>query len=407
MQRVPNWRFGTVSGGSYNPTRDMEPTFTPSALPDRSDFDIPPGTAYLNAAAYGPLSRAVAEAGRRALAIRATPWRLDPLAATADIEQARSTAANIINARPEDLAIVSSVSHAVAIAAATLPPQSGARVLRLAGEHPSNVLSWAGLIARGCVEQIVPEPADGDWTAAVLEAIEPRGARPLAVATFGSCHWRDGAKLDIDVVAPAVRGAGGALFIDATHMVGAEPVDVTRHRPDFVAFPLFKWLLGPYGMAFLYASAAQHGGVPTDLSATNCKLTADFAWAAPAEGARRYDRGERDDPVAAAMAAAALAQLKSWGVAQVAARLRLLGDELAAAAVAAGLSVRSSALRAPHILGLRFDSTFPATDIVRRLAADGVIVSERSGVVRVAPHVYNDKEDILQFADALGRALRG
>jgi selenocysteine lyase/cysteine desulfurase len=44
---------------------------------------------------------------------------------------------------------------------------------------------------------------------------------------------------------------------------------------------------------------------------------------------------------------------------------------------------------------------------VRRLAADGVIVSERSGVVRVAPHVYNDKEDILQFADALGRALRG
>lgn len=379
-----------------------------TALPDRGDFALPSGTAYLNAAAYGPLSRCAAEAGSKALAARAEPWSCDPHAAAANIEQARGAAAALINARPDDVAFVTSVSHAVAIAAAVLPAHRGARVLRLAGEHPSNVLSWAGLIARGCVEQIVPEPVDGDWTAAILEAIgEGASALPLTVATFGSCHWRDGARLDLDRIAPVVRRCGGALFIDATHSVGVESVDVGRLRADFVAFPLFKWLMGPYGMAVLYASRAWQGGEPTDRSATNCQLTADFAWAGPASGARRYDRGERDDPVSAAVAAAALLQVKSWGVANVAARVKVLSDALASAAMQAGVSLRAAEFRAPHILGLRLHSAFHATDIVRRLAADGVIVSERSGIVRVSPHVYNDNADIAQFADALRRALKG
>jgi len=383
----------------------METTASKAALPDRRAFDLPPDIAYLNAAAYGPLSLATAEAGRRALAARATPWRLGPMAASADVERARSAAAILINARPQDFALVTSVSHAVAIAAAVLPVMPGTRVLRLAGEHPSNVLSWLTLINKGCVEQIVAEPADGDWTSAVLEAIEREGALPLAVATFSRYHWRDGGMLDVDVIARAVRRAGGVLFIDATHMVGIDPVDISQLQPDFLCFPLFKWLMGPYGMAFVYVDPMWQTGQPTDRSATNCKLTADFAWGGYADGARRYDRGGRDDPVSAAIAASALSQIQSWGIANVAEHVRALGDGLALVAKRAGAVVRDAAFRAPHIIGLEFESAAVATDIVERLAAQGVIVSARTDTVRVSPHVYNDMSDVERFGRALSTAI--
>ena len=34
--------------------------------------------------------------------------------------------------------------------------------------------------------------------------------------------------------------------------------------PDFVAFPTYKWLLGPYGRAFLYVAKRHQGGVPLE-----------------------------------------------------------------------------------------------------------------------------------------------
>lgn len=60
------------------------------------EFDISPEVCYLNAAAYGPLSRSSLEAGNRALALRATPWKFDKASAAADIDRARSHAAAII-----------------------------------------------------------------------------------------------------------------------------------------------------------------------------------------------------------------------------------------------------------------------------------------------------------------------
>lgn len=377
-----------------------------SPLPQRSAFNLPADVSYLNAGAYGPLSNVTLEAGMRAMTARAAPWQFDKAAAVADIERARECAATLIGAQSRDLALVTSVSHGAAIAAATLPAPRGSRVLRLAGEHPSNVLPWVAMTSRGCVEEIVPEPADGDWTSAVLDVTDRPGAAPLAVAAFGPYHWSDGARLDFDPVIPAVRRQGAAVFIDATHVVGVDSMKVAQHRPDFVAFPLFKWLMGPYGMAFLYADPARQAGEPSDRSATNSRLTAELAWGGFAQGARRYDRGERDDPVSAAIAASALAQAVSWNVEEIAARVRVLGEALAEAAEHAGATVLPQKNRAPHILGMRFAQAGCAAEVVKSLAAQDVSVSERRGIVRVTPHLYNDSSDVERFSSALAGALR-
>jgi selenocysteine lyase/cysteine desulfurase len=77
-------------------------------------------------------------------------------------------------------------------------------------------------------------------------------------------HWSDGGAVDLGRVAPAARARGAALLVDATHSAGVTNLDVRALDPDFVVFPTYKWLLGPYGRAFLYVGKRHQGGIPLE-----------------------------------------------------------------------------------------------------------------------------------------------
>ena len=230
----------------------------------------------------------------------------------------------------------------------------------------------------------------------MLDAIHRPGAPPLAVATLCPLHWSDGALIDLEGLAPSIRTAGAALVVDATQAVGALPIDVGRLKPDFLAFPTYKWTLGPYGLAFLYAAPDRQDGLPLDENSGNQR---------PAAGARRYDKGERNDPLLLPMAAVGMELIAGWGAPAIAARLRQLTDPLAEGAEAMGFLAPSRSSRSPHILGLRWPGGL-APDFIDRLAAKGVFVSDRLGCLRISPHVWANEADIARCLEAL-RAVRG
>src|SRR5262249_58484749 len=94
-----------------------------SMLPSqRALFDIPREICYLNAASWSPLPIATQEAGRVGVARKGRPWSIDPALPERQFERARRAAARLINADPDDVALISSVRYGVA-AAATLPPR--------------------------------------------------------------------------------------------------------------------------------------------------------------------------------------------------------------------------------------------------------------------------------------------
>ena len=365
-------------------------------------FDMPRDVAYLNAAAYAPLPIAVREAGIAGAAAKATPWSTwDRPDAAERATRVRAAAAALIGASATDIAIVTSISHGMALAGRVLPLQAGHRVLRVAGEQSSNCLEWARLAeARGAVLDIVPRPPDGDWTAAILGRIAAPGLPPVGIAGLTPCHWTDGTRIDLGRIAPVLRDHGAKLVVDATQAAGAEPIDVAVLRPDFLAFPTYKWVLGSYSLAFLYAAPAWQGGEPLERNAFNCDADQDCTTIALVAGAGRYDMGERNNPVTLPMAEAAFAVVAGWGVAAVQARLRGLTDALAEAATDLGVRVAPRALRTAHILGLHLPGGIrPGT--LPRLEAAGVYVSDRQGVLRVSPHVYNDDADVARFAAGL------
>ncbi|MGH7066527.1 MAG: aminotransferase class V-fold PLP-dependent enzyme [Acetobacteraceae bacterium] len=374
----------------------------------RALFDMPREVCYLNTAAWGPLPRQSQEAGCRGVARKGQPWTLDPHLPGEQFARARKAAAALIGAEPDDIALISSVSYGVATAAKILkvPPRS--RVLLLEDDHSSPVLEWMTRAEEaGFVLDVVRRPEDGDWTAAVLEAIARRGAPPLSLASISSVHWSDGGIVDLGRIAQSLRAAGAALIVDATHAVGAMPLDVKTLDPDFLVFPTYKWVLGPYGRAFLYIARRRQNGVPLEQTSygrrgVNAEQTTYLADTGFVAGARRFDMGERDHFISIEMASIGMEMVAGWGVAAVSERLGWLTGQLAEGLGNLGAQVPEPHLRAPHILSLGFPAGMPE-GLVERLKATNVHVAGRLGRMRISPHVYNDEEDVAAFVSTFRR----
>ncbi|MGH7049897.1 MAG: aminotransferase class V-fold PLP-dependent enzyme [Acetobacteraceae bacterium] len=376
----------------------------------RALFDMPREVCYMNAAAWGPLPRRSQEAGCHGVARKGQPWTLDPNLPAEQFARARKAAAALIGAEPDDIALISSVSYGVATAAKIVPVPKGSRVLLLENDHSSPVLEWMTRAeAAGFVLDVVRRPEDGDWTASVLEAIARRGAPPLALASISSVHWSDGGIVDLARIAAALREAGAALLVDATHSAGAMPLDVKTLNPDFLVFPTYKWVLGPYGRAFLYVARRHQDGLPLEQTSTgrrgvNAEQTTYLADTGFVAGARRFDMGERDHFVSLEMASIGMEMVARWGVPLISERLGWLTGQLAEGLGNLGVRMPEPHLRAPHILSLGFPKAMPE-ELIPQLKAVNVHVAGRLGRMRISPHVYNDEQDVRAFVSAFGRLL--
>lgn len=364
----------------------------------RALFEIPRQICYLNAASYSPLPLRTLEAGRAAVGRKGTPWALDAGFANAQHERARTAAARLIHAEPSDIALIPSISYGVATAAKMLPIARCTRVIVLEDDHSSPVLEWhARAGAQGFAVETVRQPDDGDWTSAVLESIERSGAPPVSLASISSVHWSDGGLIDVDKIGAAIRQRGAAFLVDATHSTGVLATDVKRLDPDFVIFPTYKWLLGPYGRAFLYVAKRHQGGIPLEQTASgrrnvraeNAVYFTDVSYVGDA---RRFDMGERDHFISMEMASIGMEMIADWGAPAIVQRLRMLTERIAQAVRGIGVHVPEPHLRAPHVLSLAFKGGVPA-GLVEGMASEGVYVAPRLGRMRISPHVYNDEAD--------------
>jgi selenocysteine lyase/cysteine desulfurase len=372
-------------------------------LPSQRDlFDIPDDIAWLNCAYMAPLMRLVCDAGERGIERKRKPWLITSRDFFTQSERIRSLFAALINADADDIAIIPSASYGAAVAARNVPLKAGQRVLVLDEQFPSNVYAWKeSCQAAGSELLTVRQPADGDWTEAVLEALDER----VAVAALPQCRWTDGALLNLEHVSCACRKNGTALVLDLTQSLGAVPFDVARVRPDFVISACYKWLLGPYSLGFLYVAVNHQRGEPLEYNWIARAGSEDFSSLVAYRddyqpGARRFDMGERANFHLLPMGIAAMDQILKWGIPRIADTLASRNREIANRASALGLRCLDEQRRAGHFLGLRFPTGIP-NGLAESLAERQVFVSVRGDAVRITPHVYNTDEDVDRLFAAL------
>jgi selenocysteine lyase/cysteine desulfurase len=377
----------------------------------RGLFAMPRDICYLNSASYSPLPFRTQEAARAAVLRKAAPWRLDAAFANREHERARGAAARLIKAEADDIALIPSISYGVATAAKLVTIPRGSRLIVLENDHSSPVLEWqTRKEAQGFTIETVAQPSDGDWTSAVLATIERRGAAPVALASISSVHWSDGGLIDVEKVGAALRRQGARFLIDATHGAGVLAMDVKSLDPDFVIFPTYKWLLGPYGRAFLYVAKRHQDGVPleqTSFGRRGVRSDAEvyFADTGYVASARRFDMGERDHFISMEMASIGMEMMAEWGAQAVKERSAMLTGRIAEGVKGLpGVQMTEARFRAPHILSLGFAGGLPAGS-VEGLASEGIHVAARLSRMRISPHVFNDEEDADRFVEALKRRI--
>ncbi|WP_152433078.1 aminotransferase class V-fold PLP-dependent enzyme [Erythrobacter sp. THAF29] len=360
----------------------------------RDRFAIPREVHYLNCAYMAPLSHDVVAAMEEAARLKASPWNFEPADFFSVCERFRERAARLAGVAADTIAIVPSVSYALAVAAKNLTMSAGQNIVTLADQFPSNVYVWRELAARrGGNVVTVERPSQTCWSDAVLDAIGP----DTAIVAVPHCHWADGRVVDLEAVGEKCREVGTALVLDLTQSLGAMPIDFSRVQPDFAVAACYKWLMGPYGIGMLYVDPKHYNGEPLEYNWINRGGSEDFARLVDYRddfqpGARRFDMGERSNPPLLMGASAGLDFLLEFGVEHIAETLGEHTQAIADEAENAGLTSAAIGTRAPHFLSLGFPEGVP-DGLTERLAAANVHVSVRGSSLRVTPHLYNDEID--------------
>jgi selenocysteine lyase/cysteine desulfurase len=372
----------------------------------RDAFAVPPEIAYFNTATLSPQLHRVRAAGEAALERRGQPWTIASDDWFTDVERLRTVFGELVGTDADSVALVPATSYGFAVAARNLALQGGDRVLVLAQEYPSGVYTWQAATRAAGAEIVTVDREPGQtWTDAILDVLDAR----VSVVSVPNVHWTDGARVDLTAVAARTHEVGARLVIDGSQSIGAMPLDVEALRPDFVVTVGYKWLLGPFGVSYLYVAEEHRGGEPVEQNWIAREGSEDFARLVDYRdeyqpGARRFDVGQRTNFELVPMAIAALEQLRSWQVTRVAAALSQVTRTIAEQAAALGLDPLPAEQRGPHLLGVRLPDAI-RSDVVSSLAAVDCFAAVRGETLRIAPHLHVTTADVERLMHALAAVV--
>ncbi|MGI8561112.1 MAG: aminotransferase class V-fold PLP-dependent enzyme, partial [Luteimonas sp.] len=369
-------------------------------------FALPADGLYLDCAAQGPPLRAARDIAAALLeneqdategwAGNAGSWR-------ARIESVRALAATFFDDDADGVALVPSAGYGLSLAARNLPLHAGEAVLLLDGQFPSNLLPWRQRCLDSGARLVFAERgvAGRDWTQTVLHALD---AEPgIAILALPQAHWIDGSLLDLDRIAPYARERGARLVLDLSQSLGALPVRLHAWQPEFVVSVGYKWLLGPYGLAYLWAAPHwRDAGQPLEqgwMGYDNDVLWQGDADATPETliGARRFDAGGVCDARRLALAGVGLHQVLAWSREGLAETLRARISALANALRGQGLGDWLPHGELGHFCGLR-PPTALVDPLAARLRAEGMVFTLRRGCLRIAPHLHVGAREMVALA---------
>ncbi len=315
-----------------------------------------------------------------------------------EVQACREKFARLINASPDEIAILPNVSSALSILASCDVP--GTNVVSASMDFPTIPYQWHA--KPGMEVRLAPTPDD---VSTPFSGYESNVDRETAWLATSHVFYTSGAIQDARRLAGLAHANGALFLLDAYQATGQIPVDVKALDCDAYLTGGLKWLLGGPGICYLYVKRELHerlAPTATGWFAHADQFAFDTSTFRPHADARRFEAGT---PAVAAVYAgsAGLDTILRHGPAAIAARTTELARDLAERLEDAGyqLAAPEDPTRRSAIVAVRRESPAP---IVKALAAEGIIVDHRPGRVRVSPYFYNTVEENERFVNALARA---
>lgn len=373
-------------------------------------FNLSPNVYFLNCATRGPFTFATEKAGLEAI-INFTPT-IHQIKPDNFFERAwvvRELFSQLVHyTDPARVAIVPSVSYAMAVMAKNLHRKAGLRagqhILTVSDDFPSDVYAWH----RVCkdlslhIKTIEQQPIASEWNAKILENITP----DTALVVMPHVHWQHGTKFDLEAISKRTKEVGALLAIDGTQSVGALDFDLQKIKPDLLVVVAYKWLLAPHSTGLAYFGEFFDDGIPLEEtwmgrvdSNLLHKLTDYQSVYQPK--AYRYNVGQHSHFIQMPMLEVALREKIAWGVDNIQQHCLELWQGCAEKLNNLGVQLDPEADRSQHLVGLKLPENTDMLTIQQRLADRQVFVAARGPRLRVSPHIYNTPEDMTVLVEAL------
>lgn len=386
-----------------------------TGLPRRNDFVIEDGCTYLNAAYTHPIPKVSLDAVRRAADGRHT-LRAPGAGGVSPTTTVRALFAELINAKPSEIAFVSSTSAGenLVVQALDLHRRFDGNVVTDGLHFEGAIMHLMELRKQGLDVRVVKPTKDFRIDIKDLERVIDKRTRLVEVS---SASMYNGFQHDLKAVCDLAHASGAYVYADVIHSAGAEPFDVRASGVDFAACSTFKWLMGDFGIGFLYAKEELLDRVrrpvmgyyqspnieqfyPPHLPAGDY-VPVKYDFQRSATGVFESGTLPGSAAINVALLSASLGYIKSLGVANILAHRLPMIRKLQQEVPRLGFTPVTPPESTAGVV------TFAKTgvgqsDLPKRMQAAKVNVRFSTNWMRLSPSVYNDMADVERFLGTLG-----
>ena len=368
----------------------------------RSLFPALKQYAYLNSAAVSPMPTTAIEAINKQLADVSAHGSLHYLDWIETKTRTRDLLAEMLHVGSDQIAFLRNTSDGFASIANGIDWAEGDNIVSFENEFPANFYPWRRIRDEYGVElRMAPEREGRIDIAELIEMIDAN----TKVVALSSVQYASGFRADLERVGRAARSADALFCVDIIQGFGQLPYDLPGELVDAACGASHKWLCAPEGCGILYLSdRARERIKPTFVGWISVEEAWDFV-----------DKEQPFKPNALAWESGtgtsslfygleqSLKLLHEIGAENIEHYLEGLTDELCAGLGGRNYEIVSS--RRPGeksaIVCVRSTAGLHPNQIYAQLEAANVVVSARGDRVRIAPHFYNNSEDVQQLLDAL------
>jgi selenocysteine lyase/cysteine desulfurase len=372
----------------------------------RNEFPLTESWAYLNHAATGPLPAAHVRAAEQFLRASSTSRPATSLSEYAiKAGEVRGLAAALMRCLPEEIALLTSTTEALALVPLGLEWRTGDEVVLYEREFPNVVFPWLQLRKRGVRIRFVPDRGNRFELEELVDLITPR----TRVVSLSLVNFASGFRAPVEEIGRACADRGSWLLVDAIQAVGAIPVLPASLGADVLAAAGYKHLLSGYAVALCYCSERARRelvipapGWPGTSEFTSNNGILNYESITFASSARRF---EPSVPSFSGLwgAAESLGLLVQADPARIERHVYSLLDGLVAGLRDRNYAINSSLTPAERstLVSVSPPGELDQTGLEAALRRHRVAVSIREGAIRVSPHLYNTRSDIERLLEVL------
>ena len=317
-------------------------------------------------------------------------------------ERARALLAEMIGARPEQIAFMRNTSDGLSTVANGLDWHRGDNLVTFAREFPSNLYPWLRIRDALGVEVRVCEEHHGRIDIEELAGLIDDRTRLVAISQV---QYASGFRADLERIGRVARAHDALMVVDVIQALGVIPIEVEAELIDVAAAACHKWLLTPEGVGLLYLSDRSRERLqPALVGWTSVPNPDDYGnyeqgWN---RGTLAWETGTA--PIALIHGLhASLKLLQEVGVPRIQAYLEGLTDYLCEQLQTRNYRVISSrrAGEKSQIVCIQHTAGLSSMDLYVHLKERNIITAPRGDRLRISPHFYNTQTEIEELLNTL------